>query len=290
MLKKLSVLAAASVLSLSVVGTAQASLLYKITGKNMEEPSYLFGTIHLICQSDFTMHDKTRAAFEESDRLILELDMDDPALMQSMQAKIMHPEGLRLSSHLNDAEKALLDEFFKNNMGVGLATFDSMRPFVVSGMLMTAQLGCTQQMSFEGYFTQQAMMQQKPVEGLETIDFQFGVFEQIPHDEQVQWLVDALEDEAAAKAELQRMISLYKAEDMDGLYNMFAEMEEYAAYKELILDQRNYNWQQTLDEELQAEGSEFIAVGAGHLGGKAGMIELLRERGYTVEPVPTAGQ
>ncbi|RUO55718.1 hypothetical protein CWI70_02735 [Pseudidiomarina homiensis] len=111
------------------------------------------------------------------------------------------------------------------------------------------------------------------------------MFEQIPHEEQVQWLADAIEDEAGAKAELQRMIDLYKAEDIDGMYGMFTEMEEYAEYKEVLLDQRNFTWQDTLDEELQADGSEFIAVGAGHLGGKAGMINLLRERGYTVEPV-----
>lgn len=286
MLSKFSLVATATTLALGLsVSAANAALLYKITGKDMAEPSYLYGTIHLICQSDFNVADETQAAFAEADRVIMELDMDDPAMLQSMQAKVLHPEGKKLSAGLTEAQAEKLDAFFKANMGVGLPAFDGMRPFVVSGMLMSAQLDCGQPASFEGYFTQQAMAQQKPVEGLETVEFQFGVFEQIPHAEQVQWLADALEDEAGAKAELQRMIDLYKAEDINGLYGMFTEMEEYAEYKEVLLDQRNFAWQEALDKELQAEGSEFIAVGAGHLGGKAGMINLLRESGYTVEPV-----
>lgn len=286
MLGKLSGLALATSVALGLsVSSANAALLYKITGKDMAEPSYLYGTIHLICQADFNIADETKAAFDNADKLIMELDMDDPAMLQNMQAKVMHPDGKKISSGLTEAQAEKLDAFLKANMGVGLPMFDGMRPFVVSGMLMSAQLGCGQPASFEGYFTQQAMAQQKPVEGLETVEFQFGVFEQIPHAEQVQWLADAIEDEAGAKAELQRMIDLYKAEDIDGMYGMFTEMEEYAEYKEVLLDQRNFTWQDALDEELQAEGSEFIAVGAGHLGGKAGMINLLRERGYTVEPV-----
>lgn len=286
MRSKLTGLAMATSLALGLtVSSAQAALLYKITGKDMAEPSYLYGTIHLICQADFNVADTTKAAFAEADKLIMELDMDDPSMMQTMQAKILHPEGLKISSGLTDAQAEKLDAFFKANMGVGLPAFDGMRPFVVSGMLMSAQLECGQPASFEGYFTQQAMLQEKHIEGLETVEFQFGIFEQIPHADQVQWLADALEDEAGAKAELQRMIDLYKAEDIDSLYGMFTEMEEYAEYKEVLLDQRNFAWQETLDQELQEEGSEFIAVGAGHLGGKAGMINLLRERGYTVEPV-----
>ncbi|MBG22011.1 MAG: TraB/GumN family protein [Idiomarinaceae bacterium] len=286
MRSKFSGLAMATSLALGLsVSSANAALLYKITGKDMAEPSYLYGTIHLICEADFNVAEATQKAFDEADKLIMELDMDDPNMMQSMQAKIFQPEGLKISSGLSEAQAEKLDAFFKANMGVGLSAFDGMRPFVVSGMLMSAQLDCGQPASFEGYFTQQAMMQQKPVEGLETVDFQFGVFEQIPHAEQVQWLADALEDEAGAKAELQRMIDLYQAEDIDGMYGMFTEMDEYAEYKEVLLDQRNFAWQESLDKELQAEGSEFIAVGAGHLGGKAGMINLLRERGYTVEPV-----
>lgn len=286
MRKNFSAIATATLALGLSIGSANAALLYKISGKEMAEPSYLYGTIHLICQSDFTVAPTTKSAFDNADKLIMELDMDDPAMMQSMQANVMHPEGLKISSGLTSEQAAKLDDFFKSTMGVGLPAFDSLRPFVVSGMLMTAQMECGQQpASFEGYFTQQAMMQQKPIEGLESVEFQFGVFEQIPHADQVQWLADALEDEAGAKAELQRMIDLYKAEDINGLYGMFTEMEEYAEYKEVLLDQRNFAWQDALDTELQAEGSEFIAVGAGHLGGKAGIINLLRERGYTVEPV-----
>ncbi|MFC0444821.1 TraB/GumN family protein [Pseudidiomarina halophila] len=287
MLKRFSTLMAAGILS---VGSAQASLLYKISGNEMAEPSYLFGTIHMICANDFTVHEQTATAFNEADRLIMELDMADPGVMQSMQTKLLDPQGRKLSAQLSEDQYVLLDNFLTETMGMGLTTFDGMRPFILSSMVMTSQMGCEQQMSYEGHFTQQAVQQQKAVDGLESVDFQFGIFDQIPYEEQVQWLIEALEDESAAKAELDKMIKLYVAEDMEGLYRMIADTDAYAEYTALLLDDRNRNWQQQLDAELQAPGSEFIAVGAGHLGGNAGMIKLLKDLGYSVEAVSTQVQ
>jgi uncharacterized protein YbaP (TraB family) len=286
-MSKLATLVGAGLLSLS---TAQASLLYKISGNEMQEPSYLFGTIHLICAEDFKVAESTQAALQESDRVILELDMDDAEAMQAMQTKLMDPEGNKISAHLSEDQQAMLDAFLMNNFGAGLAAFDGMRPFILSTMVMTTQMGCAQQMSFEGYFVQQAMGQGKSVDGLETVDFQFGVFEQIPHQEQVQWLIESLEQPDKAKEEFAKMLELYLAEDSQGLYDMIAGMDAYAEYTELLLDNRNRDWQTKLDAELQAEGSEFIAVGAGHLGGEAGVVQLLRDLGYDVEPIATSAE
>lgn len=282
MLKQLS--AAALAVSLGL-GTANASMLYKVSGNDMEEPSYLFGTIHLICQSDFKIDDATTAAINASDRIVLEIDMDNPAEMQTMQAKITSPDGKKISAHLSEDEHTLLDTYLTNKMGANLATVDTLRPFVVSSMLMSMQMECGQPVSYEGYFVQQAMAQQKPLDGLESVDFQLSIFEQIPHEEQVEWLVDIVEDEAKNKAEMERMVKLYVNGDVDGLYGIFSEVDAYAEYKEVLLDNRNYDWQKKLDQQFQEAGSEFIAVGAGHLGGKAGMINLLKESGYTVEAV-----
>mgnify|MGYP000395098459 CR=1 FL=1 len=284
---KLATLIGAGILSLS---SAQASLLYKVSGKDMQEPSYLFGTIHLICAEDFKVHKPTQAALQAADRVILELDMDDAQAMQAMQTKLMDPAGNKISAHLNDEQQAMLDSFLMNNFGAGLAAFDGMRPFILSTMVMTTQMGCAQQMSYEGYFVQQAMAQGKAVDGLETVDFQFGVFEQIPHQEQVQWLMESLEQPEKAKEEFAKMLKLYLAEDSQGLYEMIAGMDAYAEYTELLLDNRNRDWQSKLDAEFQAEGSEFIAVGAGHLGGEAGVVQLLRDLGYDVEPIATSAE
>ncbi|CAB0149959.1 hypothetical protein PSI9734_00530 [Pseudidiomarina piscicola] len=284
MLKKVSSLLIAGALTAT---SAQASLLYKVSGNDMAEPSYLFGTIHMICADNFKVHADTTDAFKQSERLIMELDMADPAVMQSMQMQLLDPKGRKVSDHITESQYTLLDNYLTSATGNGLAVFDGMRPFILSSIVMTAQMDCAQQMSYEGHFTQQAMMQDKPVDGLETAEFQFGVFDQIPYEEQVQWLMDSIEDETKAKAELAKMTELYLAEDMQGLYQMIADTDAYAHYTALLLDNRNRNWQTQLDNDLQAAGSEFIAVGAGHLGGNAGIIKLLQELGYTVEAVST---
>ena len=58
-----------------------------------------------------------------------------------------------------------------------------------------------------------------------------------------------------------------------------------APYEELLLVRRNENWIPVM-ERIMREGSAFFAVGAGHLGGPKGVVNLLRQAGYTVEPVP----
>lgn len=89
------------------------ALLWEISGNNLEQPSYLFGTIHILCPENMELSEALHDAFNKTDQLVLELDFDDPQLMASMQNTMMMTDGSTLSSLLETDEYALIDTYFK---------------------------------------------------------------------------------------------------------------------------------------------------------------------------------
>ena len=264
--------------------TAQeSSLLWKITGNGLEKESYLFGTIHIICKSDFVMNERISSAFERSDELILELDMSDPELQQKMQQVSMNPGMKNIKGDMDDSLAIVLDEFLLKNYGAGLAQLGVLKPFVLSSMVMLKSLPCEEIESYEGFFAAHAGEAAMPVIGLETVEFQVGIFDQIPQDLQLSELGKMLVGDYSQN-EFHTMISAYLAEDIDALDEAMTSDGMVADYRSILLDQRNKSWVPKIASAMKSN-SVFVAVGAGHLGGKFGVISLLRESGYSVEPI-----
>lgn len=259
------------------------TLLYKIEGNNIQ-PSYLFGTIHLLPQEDFELETKVEDAFEQADKLVLEIDMDDPKLQQEMMKYSMMPGDLSIEQFLSEEDYARLDAELKASSGMGLEAVKKMKPFMLYSMLMTKYMG-EQVASFELEFVQMAIKMQKEVLGLEEIKEQFAVFDSIPYEQQVEDIVEMMNEEDKTKDIFRNMIELYKAEDVEGLYNTFGEYyKENPREIELLLHQRNRNWIARIGE-LAKDKKVFFGVGAGHLGGEQGVLNLLRQAGYTVQPI-----
>ena len=120
--------------------------------------------------------------------------------------------------------------------------------------------------------------------GLETVKDQFDMVGQIPREEQLGWIKQAVQDEEKIKGEFSMMSKVYQEGDMEGLHNLFLQSPEFSGYADLMLYQRNKKWIPIIEEEIK-EKSSFIAVGASHLGSDQGVIKLLRNEGYTVRPL-----
>ncbi|MEM8528993.1 MAG: TraB/GumN family protein [Bacteroidota bacterium] len=259
------------------------SLLYKIEGKNIET-SYLYGTIHILPQKDFVLSDRVKSAFEESELIVLELDMDDPNLQMDMMKGAMMTDGSTLDKLFSEEDYKQLDEALKAAMGMGVAPFNKMKPMLIASMLMTKYVGA-QPASFEGTFIKMATEGEKEILGLETVAEQLAVFDAIPYQKQADDIAEMLDDEDAAKAVFEKMLKHYKAEEVDALYEIFEEYyEENEAEMDVMLHDRNKNWIPKIGE-YAADKSVFFGVGAGHLGGEEGVIELLRAAGYTVTAI-----
>lgn len=261
----------------------ESSLLWKISGNGLYKESYLFGTIHVICKSDFVMDERITSAFESTEELILELDMSDPQLQLKMQQVSMNPGMINIQAAMDESLATSLDEFLLKNYGAGLAQLGVLKPFVLSSMVMLKALPCVEVESYEAFYTTKATDTGIPVVGLETVEFQVGIFDKIPQDLQLQELGKMLAEEYT-QSEFQTMISAYLTEDIIALDKVMTSSGMMADYRSILLDERNKTWIPKIEEAMKTK-SIFVAVGAGHLGGEFGVIQLLREAGYTVEPI-----
>ena len=150
--------------------------------------------------------------------------------------------------------------------------------------MLTVTAPCDQVASYEGYFLEQAASSGLEITAVETAEFQATLFDDIPVDQQVEWLWDLIVDVESTQELFAKFTQVYLAEDMDGLYDLMLEDPSFADFNELILDDRNLAWVAPIKEQIHTQPT-FIAVGAGHLAGDVGMIKLLRAEGYSVEPV-----
>jgi uncharacterized protein len=275
------------ILVLTYVGPAygqeKSGLLWKVSGNGLAKDSYLYGTIHIICKENFLMNDQITAAFDQTEQLILELDMSDPQLMNKMQQVSLNPGMKNIQGDLDPEAAKTIDAFLLKNYGAGLAQLGVLKPFVLTSMVLVKTLPCAETESYEGFFTTKAGSASKPVMGLETVEYQVGVFDQIPQDIQLKELGKMLTDEST-KQETEKLMSTYLTQDVEALFGLMNSSEMMSQYRGLMLDDRNKAWIPKISEAMKSK-SVFVAVGAGHLGGENGVISLLKQAGYTVEPV-----
>jgi uncharacterized protein len=125
----------------------------------------------------------------------------------------------------------------------------------------------------------------KPVNGLETVAFQAGLFDSIPYEEQAKELVNDIDSADGNRKMTQQLAAVYRSQDLDAIEALSNKDDAgMKNYMDLLLYSRNRKWAAALDGLLPGK-SLLVAVGAAHLPGKQGVIELLRKEGYTVEPV-----
>ncbi|MEM0992880.1 MAG: TraB/GumN family protein, partial [Bacteroidota bacterium] len=214
--------------------------------------------------------------------------MMNPMSLMSMMGKIMMNDGTSLSDLLTEEEYAMVNEHFKKK-GLPLAMLERMKPMFLSafasGDMSPTGSGMGDMVSYELKLTKQAEKSKKPIEGLETADFQISLFDSIPYDAQAKMLVDAIQADDQGEDQMQQMIDLYKSQNIEAMQSMAIEDESgLGDYEALLLTQRNENWIPKM-EKIMAEQVTFFAVGAGHLGGEKGVIKLLEQQGYVLTPI-----
>jgi uncharacterized protein YbaP (TraB family) len=261
----------------------EKSLLWKITGNGLEKPSYLYGTIHLTC--DYVFTDKLKKAFDETDQLVLEIDISNPKLQLDMMKFIFLEDGKTIQSLLSKEDYETLAAFFEKQTGMDIALYNKMKPLAITSVLTSKMASCKTGTAYEAEFVKVAKAQKEKVIGLETIADQMKVFDNIPYEDQLKTLVEmATEGFEKSQEEFAKMTKYYNAEDLEGLLKISVDQGLEADFQENLVDQRNRNWI-PLIEKITKEAPAFIGVGALHLPGNQGVINLLRKQGFTVEPV-----
>ncbi len=273
----------ASIFFIFNVQAQESTLLWKVSGNDLESPSYLFGTMHILCDQSIVEKPSFQKALSQSKLLVMELNPSNPALLQEMQQLSVNPGFKNIYTDLPEEDFKLLDTYLSSKFGAGLAQMGVLKPFTLTSMVTMGFLECEVPFGLETHLAGIASAKEMPVIDLETAAFQVGIFDNIPVDFQIQEIIRSLKDDTGKK-ELDQMMEIYGSGDLERLYGFMKTSDLMNQYQTEILDNRNRAWIPTL-EELFKKGTSFVAVGAGHLPGELGVISLLKQKGYTVEAI-----
>jgi uncharacterized protein len=267
----------------------EKSLLWEISGNGLKETSFLYGTIHIIDKEDYFLPAGTLSAIDKSEKVFFEIDMtqmsDVSKLMPLMQKAFMDND-LTLKDLLNDEDYKLVNNHFKE-LGLPLFFLEKIKPMFLtvfaSGDMSPGDLQNGDIKSYEMEFMKIAENSGKTIGGLETIDYQISIFDSIPYKDQANMLVESIKSTDVGDDQMKELVDLYIAQDIAGLYKIMQGDENISEYEDVLLFKRNANWIPIMNQNM-ASNRSFFAVGAGHLGGAKGVINLLRQEGYSVKP------
>ncbi|MEO6252068.1 MAG: TraB/GumN family protein [Ferruginibacter sp.] len=258
------------------------TLLWEISGHGLSSPSYLFGTFHLLCKKDIYFSDALKKAISNSNEIYLELDMDDPATLMGAIMLMNMKDGKKLKDLYTEEEYKRVSSFFKDSLKTPIGLFQGMKPEFLIALLYPKMMPCNSVSSVEEEVMQIAKEAGKEIKGLETMAFQASLFDSIPYEKQADELLNAIDSMEKAKTYFGLMLSTYKKQQLDEIDKIMNNPEfGMVENQDILLDKRNTNWVAQL-KGIMKKHPVFIAVGAGHLIGKAGLIALLRAEGYRV--------
>lgn len=268
-----------------VINANNNTLLWKVSGKDLKKPSFLFGTFHLLCKEDIHFSDALKSVIKSVDTIYMEMDMDDPMVMLSGMMYMNMKDDKTLKDLYTPDEYKRLESYFSDTLKMPMMLFQKAKPYFLVALLYPRMMDCASPSGVEQEIIKLAKEENKSINGLETMQLQASVFDSIPYEWQAKELLKNIDSFPKYKKEFDGMLQVYKNQNMDSLENMMTKSEFGGdEFSEVLLGNRNRNWVHQLNSILKKQ-SVLVAVGAGHLPGKDGLIELLRKEGYKVEPL-----
>lgn len=272
----------------------EKALLWKVSGNGLTEASYLFGTYHLLGDKFLAEVPETSQPFAKAKGVVVELVLDSAKMIRVMMSKgIMYDK--KISTLLSADDFKLVDSILQSLSEYNLKTLDMFKPAQISAMislLQTQKMNADLLKKYDGtpldiHFANFGKSLGKTVTALETHEQQCDMlYNHFTVEEQAQQLVETVKQSDLTARFSVDMTNFYLKKDLDALMTMMEEVpkELPGGNMDYMLKDRNESWVKVLPG-LMKSGSQFIAVGAGHLPGQDGLITLLRKQGYTVTPV-----
>ena|SRR6185503_8534030 len=267
------------------------TLLWKVSGNGLTRPSYLFGTIHMLCADDAMLSDQMRKVIRKADEVYFEVDLDNLFEMLGVMNKMKMNGDTTLQDLLSKEDYEKVKDYFeaKGSM-LPFSMLETYKPILALSTLEESSMECESTAMMEQVIMREAKQNEKKVKGLETMSYQAGVLDSIPYKLQAEQLVSYINDMSKTghkkdDSELAEMMKAYKSQNLEKLEALMMKTDlGIGNFTEVLLYKRNRNWVAKL-KNLMPEKCLLVAVGAGHLPGEKGVISLLRKAGYTVTPI-----
>lgn len=278
-------------LFISLFTTAQPTgspktLLWRISGRGLQKPSYLYGTMHLTDKRLFQFGDSVYHAIEQSEGLAIEVNPDELAAYYVNRLFDQVENTKKLDEILKPADfkkysTSLAKKFNKPASDITARDIVKEKNKWMSDYMEKGEMPTF----VDAYLYNIARRQGKWLGGIEDITDQTGLLEDLVDKSDIEYILagDANDNSKEINKGMEHMIALYTSQDIDGI-EAFSNGTESAAKKDRMLIRRNIKMARRIDS-LASLRSMFLAIGAAHLPGDTGVIDLLRKRGFTVEPV-----
>ncbi|MDF7806707.1 TraB/GumN family protein [Pontiellaceae bacterium B12219] len=254
-----------------------------------ENTLYIQGSSHVLKADNYPLAPAIENAYSNATALVLEVDMaqmTSPQTQQLILKKGMLTPPDSLQSALSPATYQSL-EAACSNAGLPMGVIQQFKPWFATMTLTLVkmqQLGLNTKHGLDTYFFEKAVRDNKPVQGLETIDFQIGLFDSLARQNPDDFVNRALKDLDLLGSEIEELLTAWENGDLETLGKLMAE--SFAGYPELyekFITARNRNWVKQLGKMIKDDQVYMVVVGAGHLPGDEGVINLLKKKGFSVE-------
>ncbi len=266
-----------------------SSLLWQISGNGLKKPSYLYGTVHSSDSRAFRFAKLNEAYIAKCDAFGMEINMDnlgDMNIMSMMKYLIM-PGDTTLQMLMTPEQYAKLDKFVSDSMHFSLAMFNTIKPMFLLGMQEEMSMSEDSSEFLDQYLMHKALDRKKEIIGIETIEEQIKALDLIPLKEQAKMIVEIIEPDTTKKNDSpDDLVDVYAKGDLDAIYSFYKKEDLSNTFNTALIIDRNRRMAQRIDSIIQKK-TLFTAVGALHLPGEEGVINLLRKKGYTLEPIIT---
>jgi uncharacterized protein YbaP (TraB family) len=276
----------ALLLSVSTTASAESSV-WKAQKDN--SIIYLGGTSHILRETDYPLPPEFDKAYKASTIVVFETDIGklrEPAAQQKLLSKVVYADGSTIDKHLSTRAFGELSAYCEAN-GIPLKPFMQFRPsmlMITLTLLELMKLGVTGQ-GVDVTFYELSKKDKKVVESLETVDEQINFVASMADGNEDEFVTYSIKDMKTLGQQFESLADAWRtgdAEKLDQLLVTHLKARWPKLYKKLIVD-RNRNWLSSIDEYRKTRQTEFILVGVGHLVGPDGIVESLRQKGYTVD-------
>jgi uncharacterized protein len=250
---------------------------------------YILGSIHFLKRENYPLKPTIEKAFDSAKKLVFEIDLkgaDSGTVQRLTLEKGLHRDGKTLQQNVS-AETYSLAAKRAQELGLDIAALSPLKPWMVALTMTSLQLqklGFDPNSGIDRYFAGRATKAGKPIAGLETAAFQIGLMDQLSASDQESMLRQSLREMDLLDKTLDEIVRSWAAGDVPALEQLLLKaMREYPAVHQKVVVDRNRRWLPEIERLIKGGESALVVVGAAHLVGKEGVIELLKERGYTLE-------
>jgi uncharacterized protein YbaP (TraB family) len=271
----------------SLFAHPKSSLLWKISGNGLQKPSYLYGTVHSFDKRAFTFAKLAETDIAKCDAFGMEINMENIGGMDifGMIKYITMPGDTTLSMLMTSEQYAKLDTFVRDSLHFSLAMFDKIKPMFLLGMEEGMSMSEDSADFLDMYLMKKAQDHGNEIIGIETVEEQVKALDLIPLKEQAKMVIEMIEPDSSKKEEsFDDLVDIYASGDLDAIYAYYRKEDLSNDFNAALITNRNHRMADRIDSIMKKK-TLFTAVGALHLPGDEGVINLLRKKGYTLMPV-----